>query len=65
LGFVGATSNVFVVVATPLLAATFVLPGDGQIGFAIGSALWLVPLIALPTNHELGLVDDRDGREIA
>lgn len=57
LGFVGATSNVFVVVCTPLLATTFALPGDGQIGFAVASALWLVPLFALPTADDLGLAE--------
>jgi MFS family permease len=57
LGFVGATSNVFVVVCTPLLAATFTLPGEGQIGFAIAGAVWLVPLLALPTTADLGLAE--------
>lgn len=55
LGFVGATSNVFVVVCTPLLATTFALPGEGRIGFAIAGAVWLVPLLALPTTADLGL----------
>lgn len=63
LGFVGATSNVFVVVCTPLLATTFALPGQGQIGFAIASAVWLVPLLALPTAADLGLSEVADGPE--
>ncbi len=61
LGFVGATSNIFVVVCTPLVATTFALPGQGQIGFAIASVVWLVPLIALPTAADLGLIQSADG----
>jgi MFS family permease len=55
LGVVGASSLVFVVIGTPMLAVTFSMPGQGRVGFAIACLLWLVPLLAFPTNADLGL----------
>jgi MFS family permease len=54
-GFVNTIGNVFVVVGTPLLGLAFSLPGNGRIGFAAVGAIWLLGLLVLPRNDELGV----------
>ena len=53
-GMVNAAANGLIIVATPLLGLAFSLPGDGRIGFAVVTALWLVAALATPTIRELG-----------
>jgi MFS family permease len=54
-GFVNTIGNLFVIIGTPLLGLAFSLPGNGRIGFAVVAAIWLVGLLALPHDDELGV----------
>lgn len=53
-GLVNSSAALVTVVGVPLLGLSFTLPGDGQIGFAVVAALWLVALAVLPSRRTLG-----------
>jgi nitrate/nitrite transporter NarK len=50
---VNMSANLLIVAGTPLVGATFSLPGDGRIGFAAAAVTWLAALLVLPTVREL------------
>jgi nitrate/nitrite transporter NarK len=52
-GMVNAAANALIIVATPLLGLAFSLPGNGRIGFAVITALWLAAALATPTIRAL------------
>jgi MFS family permease len=54
-GLVNMLGNVAVVVGTPLLGLAFSLPGDGRVGFAAVAGIWLLGLLFLPRDDELGV----------
>jgi MFS family permease len=54
-GFVNTIGNLFVVIGTPLLGLAFSLPGKGRIGFAAVAVIWLLGLLVLPRDDELGV----------
>jgi MFS family permease len=54
-GLVNTLGNVAVVVGTPLLGLAFSLPGNGRIGFAAIGMIWLLGLLFLPRDDELGV----------
>jgi MFS family permease len=51
---VNMAANLLIVAGTPLVGLTFSLPGDGRIGFAAATAVWLLALAVLPAVRELG-----------
>ncbi len=55
-GLVNTLGNVAVVAGTPLLGLAFSLPGNGRIGFAAVAAIWLLGLLVLPRDDELGVL---------
>jgi MFS family permease len=54
-GLVNTFGNLAVVAGTPLLGLAFSLPGNGRIGFAAVAAVWLLGLLVLPRDEELGV----------
>jgi len=54
-GLVNGSASVVALVGAPLLGLTFSLPGDGRIGFAAVTVLWLVALALLPSRRDLGV----------
>lgn len=54
-GLVNGAASVVVLVGTPLLGLAFSLPGDGRLGFAAVTALWLAALGLLPSSSDLGV----------
>jgi len=54
-GLVNGSASVVALVGTPLVGLTFALPGDGRVGFAVVTALWLVALALLPSRRDLGV----------
>jgi len=54
-GLVNGSASVVALVGAPLLGLTFSLPGDGRIGFAALTVLWLVALALLPSRRDLGV----------
>ncbi len=53
---VNMASNLVIVFGVPLLGVSFVLPGDGRIGFVAVAALWLGALLLVPRARELDAV---------
>jgi MFS family permease len=54
-GLVNTLGNLAVVAGTPLLGLAFSLPGSGRIGFGAVAAIWLLGLLVLPRDDELGV----------
>jgi nitrate/nitrite transporter NarK len=54
-GMVNGAASLVVICGTPLLGLTFRLPGDGRIGFVLVAVLWLVALVLLPTERDMGV----------
>jgi hypothetical protein len=50
---VNMAANLVIVAGTPLVGLSFSLPGDGRIGFAAATALWLAAVLVVPTVREL------------
>lgn len=53
IAMVNMAANLLIVVATPLVGLSFVLPGDGRIGFVVVAAIWLAAVLVVPTAREL------------
>lgn len=53
IAMVNMAANLLIVVATPLVGLSFVLPGDGRIGFVVTATLWLAAILVVPTAREL------------
>ncbi len=53
--YVNASASIIILAGTPLIGLTFLLPGDGRIGFLIVGALWITSALALPSRRLLGL----------
>lgn len=53
-GFVNGSGAATILVCTPLVGLTFSLPGDGRIGFAAATVIWLIALALLPSQRLLG-----------
>jgi MFS family permease len=53
IAMVNMAANLLIVVATPLVGLSFLLPGDGRIGFVVTAALWLAAVVVVPTVREL------------
>jgi hypothetical protein len=47
-GFVNAWASLVIVAGTPLVGATFSLPGDGRIGFVVLGAAAALAAVATP-----------------
>ncbi len=54
-GLVNGAASLVAIGGAPLLGLTFSLPGDGRIGFAVVSGLWLLALALLPSRHDLAV----------
>lgn len=54
-GMVNGSGSLIILAGSPLVGATFSLPGQGRIGFAAIGILWASALLFLPTRRELGL----------
>jgi hypothetical protein len=50
-----ASGSLIVLAGSPIIGATFSLPGAGRIGFAAIAVIWASGLLYLPTRRELGL----------
>ena len=55
IGFVNGSAALLIVVGSPLLGFAFSLPGDGRIGFVVAAALWLLAVLVVPSDRELGV----------
>jgi nitrate/nitrite transporter NarK len=55
IGFVNGSAALLIVVGSPLLGLAFSLPGDGRIGFVVAAAVWLLAVLVVPSEHELGV----------
>jgi MFS family permease len=53
-GLVNTLGNLVVVAGTPLLGLGFSLPGNGRIGFLAIAGVWLLGLLVVPRDSELG-----------
>ena len=60
-GMVNGAASAVILAGTPLLGLSFSLPGDGQAGFALAAALWVVSLLVLPSERELGVAPRAGG----
>jgi MFS transporter, NNP family, nitrate/nitrite transporter len=54
-GMVNGAASVVALAGTPLVGLTFSVPGDGRVGFAVVTVLWLVALALLPSRRDLGV----------
>ena len=54
-GLVNMMGNALIVVGTPLLGLAFSLPWDGRLGFVIVAGIWLLALLTIPSNREMGI----------
>ena len=54
-GMTNASGSLIVLAGSPIIGATFSLPGAGRIGFAAIAVIWASGLLYLPTRRELGL----------
>ena len=55
IGFVNGSAALLIVVGSPLLGLAFSLPGDGRVGFVAAAALWLLAVLVVPSERELGV----------
>ena len=55
IGFVNGSAALLIVVGSPLLGLAFSLPGDGRIGFVVAAAVWLLAVLVVPSERELGV----------
>ncbi len=55
IGFVNGSAALMIVVGSPLLGLAFSLPGDGRIGFVAAAAVWLLAVLVVPSERELGV----------
>lgn len=53
-GMVNAAASLSILVFTPLVGLTFLLPGEGRLGFALAALAWLAALTALPDRSWVG-----------
>ena len=56
--YVNALASIVILVGTPLVGLTFLLPGDGRVGFLIVGGLWALSIVALPSARLLGVERD-------
>ena len=54
-GMTNASGSLIILAGSPIVGATFSLPGAGRIGFAAIALIWASGLLYLPTRRELGL----------
>jgi MFS family permease len=54
IGFVNGSAALLIVVGSPLLGLAFSLPGDGRVGFLAAAAVWLLAVLVVPSERELG-----------
>jgi MFS family permease len=55
IGFVNGSAALAIVVGSPLLGLAFSLPGDGRVGFVAAAAVWLLAVLVVPSERELGV----------
>jgi nitrate/nitrite transporter NarK len=55
IGFVNGSAALLIVVGSPLLGLAFSLPGDGRVGFVVAAAVWLLAILVVPSERELGV----------
>ena len=55
IGFVNGSAALLIVVGSPLLGLAFSLPGDGRVGFVAAAAVWLLAILVVPSERELGV----------